>query len=273
MRYDDGSSPKGLVHRGGGALAGENTLEAFALATGLGFRYLESDVRASSDGYAVLVHDATLDRTTEASGPVVGHTLAQLRALRVRPPGAGAPTGGICALEDALDTFDQACFSLDLKDAAAIGPLVRAVRRTRAAERVCVAGAWDGWLDAVRDALPGVSTALGWRSLTALLTCARVGVRPPRQVATGEFAHVPMALGTVAVSADRVVEAAHDLGLRVVTWTIDEPRLIERVLDAGVDAVISDRPDALRETLLRRGAWLAACATRLEARLAARETA
>lgn len=77
----------------------------------------------------------------------------------------------------------------------------------------------------------------------------------------------------MAVYADRVVEAAHDLGLRVVTWTIDEPRLIERVLDAGVDAVISDRPDVLRETLLRRGSWRAACPTTLGAGLEARETA
>lgn len=259
MGYGAGISPIGLVHRGGGALAPENTLAAFASSVGLGYRHLESDVRLTADGRLVLFHDATLDRVTDHRGPVSARTLAELCRIQVagpgRHPGTTLPNDRICALEEALAAFPDACFSLDLKDPRAIDPLTRVLRRPGIAERVCVAGAWDRALARVRAEAPGVSTALGWRAMSGLIGCARLGLRPPRALATGEFVHVPLVLGAFGVSGAAVVRAAHALGLRVVTWTVDAPEVIERLLDVGVDAVITDRPDLLREVLLRRGAW------------------
>lgn len=259
MRYVESGSPIGMVHRGGGTLAPENTLAAFAASVGLGYRHLETDVRRTADDRLVLFHDARLDRVTEATGPVSDRTLAHLRRLQVQgPPGwgpAAGPETAICGLEEALDAFPDACFSIDLKDPAALDPLVRVLRRRGVAERVCVAGAWDGWLDRVRAEVPGVATALGWRALTALLTCARLRVPPPRRLGTGEFVHVPVTLGSVGVYGDAVVAMAHGLGLRVVAWTVDAPETMGRLLDAGVDALITDRPDVLREVLVGRGAW------------------
>lgn len=121
--------------------------------------------------------------------------------------------------------------------------------RTRSAHRVCVAGGWDGWLAAaVEGCGPRLSRTLGWRSLAALVWCARAGVPPPSAVASGGFAHLPWRFGAASVLADpwlarRVVEAAGDLGIRVLAWTVDEPAALQRLSADGVAGVITDRPD------------------------------
>jgi glycerophosphoryl diester phosphodiesterase len=249
MSYGEGPGPLAIAHRGGSGLAPENSLSAFALASALGLRYLETDIRVTCDGDLVCFHDDTLDRVTSAAGPVWSRSLSQLRALRING------VEPIPTLDEALDAFPEACFSVDLKDQAAIGPLVKSLRRKGVAERVCIAGAWDGWLGHVRAQVPEVTTALGWQSLTALLSCAQTGVRPPRVIARAPFAHVPVKLGRIPVFVERLVAMSHDIGVRVVTWTVDEPVVMRRLLDAGVDAIITDRPDLLREVLVARDQW------------------
>jgi glycerophosphoryl diester phosphodiesterase len=250
MSYGEGTGPLAIAHRGGAALAQENSLAAFGLATGLGLRYLETDVRVTSDGHLVCFHDETLERVTSASGPVRSKSLRELRALRING------IEPIPTFDEALDAFPDQCFTVDSKDLAGLGPLVKSLRRKGVAERVCIAGTWDGLLAQVHREVPAVTTALGWRSLTTLLMCARSGVRPPRALANAPFAHVPVKLGRVPIFVERVVAMSHDLGLRVVVWTVDEPVVMRRLLDAGVDAIITDRPDVLREVLVSRDQWV-----------------
>lgn len=249
MAYGEGCGPLAIAHRGGAALAQENSLAAFGLASGLGLRYLETDVRVTSDGHLVCFHDETLERVTTATGPVRSKSLQELRALRING------IEPISTFDDALEAFPDQCFTVDSKDLAGLGPLVKSLRRRGVAERVCVAGAWDGLLAHVREQVPEVATALGWRSLTTLLMCARAGVRPPRALANAPFAHVPVKLGRVPIFVERLVVMSHDLGMRVVTWTVDEPVVMRHLLDAGVDAIITDRPDLLREVLVSRDQW------------------
>ncbi|GAA1877988.1 glycerophosphodiester phosphodiesterase family protein [Lapillicoccus jejuensis] len=248
--YGDEPGPLALAHRGGAGLAPENTYAAFALAAALGVRYLETDVRLTADGRLLCLHDARLDRTTDGRGRARDRTLEEVRRLRV--------TGGglVPTLDEVLDAFPGSRIAVDVKDRAAVGPLVEAVARAGAAERVCVAGAWDGWLAQVRADLPGVRTALGWRALAALVTAARTGVRPHRTVATGEFAHVPWALVRRPAVLTRLVGMADGLGVRVAVWTVDDAPTMRHLLDAGVGAVVTDRPDVLREVLLSRGEWV-----------------
>jgi glycerophosphoryl diester phosphodiesterase len=254
MRYGLGDAPLALAHRGGAALAPENTLAAFSLSTALGLRYLETDVRVTADGVPVCFHDETVDRVTSGSGPVRSHTLGELRRLRV-----GAEQ--IPTLAEVLEAFPDTGFAIDIKDRAAIVPLARVLARGGHAPRVCVAGAWDGWLLQVQAAAPGVATALGWRSLTRLISCARAGV-PAWRLGTAGFAHVPLRLGRVPVFVDRLVHRAHDLGVKVVVWTVDDPAHMHRLLDAGADGIITDRPDVLREVLVQRGQWTPMAAPR-----------
>jgi len=249
MSYGEGPGPLAIAHRGGGALAQENSLVAFGLASGLGLRYLETDVRLTSDGHLVCFHDEMLGRVTSATGPVRSKSLRQLRTLRING------IERIPTFDEALDAFPDQCFTVDPKDQAGLAPLVKSLRRKGVAERVCIAGAWDNWLAQVRTEVPEVTTALGWRSLTALLMCAWAGVRPPKGLATGAFVHVPVKLGRVPIFVERLVAMSHEIGVRVVTWTVDDPMVMRRLLDAGVDAIITDRPDILREVLVSREQW------------------
>ena len=250
MSYGEESEPLAIAHRGGAALAQENSLAAFGLASGLGLRYLETDVRVTSDGHLVCFHDETLERVTSATGPVRLKSLRDLRALRING------IEPIPTFDEALDAFPNQCFTVDPKDQAGLGPLVKSLQRKGVAERVCITGAWDGLLAQVHREVPNVTTALGWRSLTALLMCAHTGVRPPKALATAPFAHVPVKLGCVPIFVERLVAMSHNIGVRVVTWTVDEPVVMRRLLAAGVDAIISDRPDVLREVLVSRDQWV-----------------
>jgi glycerophosphoryl diester phosphodiesterase len=238
-----------IAHRGGAALAPENTLRAFRVAASLGFRYIETDVRATRDGHLVCFHDATVDRVTGAHGRLNRYrasVLARLRVDGVEP----VPT-----LAEALDEFPHCNFTLDVKEAAVIGPLADLLRKRRDIGRVCVAAAWDGWLDRLRALVPGVQTAMGWRSLTAFVCRSRAGTRPPRRFGIAPFAHIPLRVGSVPIFFDRLVADAHNSGVRIVVWTVDEPAAMHWLLDVGVDGIITDRPDLLREVLIARGGW------------------
>ena len=115
MSYGEETEPLAIAHRGGAHLAPENTLAAFAISTALGLRYLESDVKLTADGQLVCFHDDTLDRVTTGTGRVGAHTLADLdRHVRV---GGIEP---IPTLEEALRSFPDACFTVDLKDLSLI---------------------------------------------------------------------------------------------------------------------------------------------------------
>mgnify|MGYP002652730209 CR=1 FL=1 len=215
------AGPIGLAHRGGAlhpANAGrENTLAAFRMAAGMGLGYLETDVKLTADGHLVCFHDDTLDRCTDATGRVGARTLEQLREVRVE----GAEP--IPTLLEALEALPDACFTVDLKDRAAIAPMARLLQRRDLAERVCVAGASDGALGLLAEQTPGLRTALGWRSLTALISASKARTFLPGRVATGQFAHVPIQLG--AVSALLQLQLGHGfLGLAAVAHHQEEAK-------------------------------------------------
>lgn len=248
--YGTDAGPYAVAHRGGAGLAPENTFEAFARSAALGMRYLETDVQLTADGVLVAFHDERLERVTDLRGRVDRLPWAKVRT------GAVNGGGSVLRLTDLLEAFPRMNFAVDLKTSAGIEPLTKVLKDTGSVGRVCVAGAWDGWLAHLRESCgPALRTALGWRSLTTLVGCAKAGVRPPVSVATGEFVHVPVSLGRVPLVAARLVRMAADLDVRVLVWTVNEPALMHRLLDLGVDGVITDRPDLLREVLVQRGQW------------------
>ena len=250
MRYGDEQGPLAIAHRGGLGLGPENTLATFSRATALGVRYLETDVRTTSDGALVCFHDATLERVTGQPGSVANHTLSSLRRLRVEG------REQIPTLAEALATFPETRFAIDLKDEATGPALVALLQANPAwASRICIAGAWSGRLLRVQRAAPDVTTALGWRALTALIAASRSYARAPGRVASGTFAHVPLRLGRVPIYAERVVRRAHALDVRVAVWTVNDQPTMHGLLDAGVDAIITDHPDLLREVLISRDQW------------------
>ncbi|MBE7189243.1 glycerophosphodiester phosphodiesterase family protein [Jatrophihabitans endophyticus] len=246
MRYVDGPGPLAVAHRGGSGLAAENTLEAFRRSHALGVRYLETDVRATADGRLVAFHDATLDRATAGRGRVRDRTLDELTRIHVR-----GGTDTVLGLADLFAAFPDACFTVDVKEPAVIAPLARMLRAEGLAERVCLAGARGGWLRELAERTDGrVATALSWRALAQLAS-----PRGRWTYGTAAFAHVPLRLGRLPVFRHDLLRRAHDSGVRVLVWTVNDAPTMHRLLDDGVDGIITDCPDVLREVLIRRGQW------------------
>ncbi len=251
-RYLDGNAPRAFAHRGWhtGDLAGfENTAAAFAEAVAQGYRYLETDVHVTADGKLLAFHDHFLDRVTDAKGRIAALDWDQVKKARI---GGREP---IPLFEDLLGDFPEARFNIDPKSDRAVGPLVDALRRTNALDRVCIGAFSDRRLQAVRAALgPATATSLGPRQVVGLVGRAR-RLPMPFHSFGAVAAQVPVRQGLVTVVNSAFVNAAHRRGIEVHVWTIDDPAEMHRLLDLGVDAIMTDRPDLLKQVLTARNAW------------------
>ena len=213
-----------------------------------GYRYLETDVHTTADGVLVAFHDHVLDRVTDAKGPVAATRWADLRQARI---GGREP---IPTMAEVLEACPGARFNIDPKSDAAVGPLLDLLHEARAIDRVCLGSFSGRRLAALRGALgPGLATSLGPREVARLVTASAVGRPAPRTPAVA--AQIPVRAGRVPVLTPRLLRTAHAAGLEVHVWTIDDPAEMTRLLDLGVDAIMTDRPDLLRDVLVRRGAW------------------
>jgi glycerophosphoryl diester phosphodiesterase len=236
--------PIGFAHRGGAAVGDENTTAAFARAVDLGYRYLETDTHATSDGVAVVFHDDTLDRLLGRPGRMSDLSLADLAAERV----GGA--GPVPRLDEVLDAWPQIRFNIDVKSDDAVAPTIAAVRRTGAEDRVLLASFSDRRVARIRAELgPRVATSLGQREVAALWAAGR---RPP---AGAVAAQVPPRYGRARVVTRRFVARAHRLGLQVHVWTIDDAAQMRYFLDLGVDGIMTDHIEVLRDVYTERGHW------------------
>jgi glycerophosphoryl diester phosphodiesterase len=247
VTYLDHERPVAFAHRGGATQNPENTWRAFEYAAGLGYAYLETDIRTTSDGTLVAFHDATLDRVTDRSGVISRMTFREVSAARV------AGTEEIPLLEDLLGTFPGLRFTVDLKDNGNPGPLARVLRRTRAWDRVCIASLSAQRLLAAQRSLdrpvclavtPVAFAAVRYGGLAGTSFAARLArsgalcAQVPRRIATREF-----------------IRRAHALGLQVHVWTLNTRWEIEQALDRGADGVMTDDVVLLRDILIERGTW------------------
>lgn len=220
----------------------ENTFAAFAASWALGLRYFETDVRLTRDRVPVLFHDARMRRVLGRPGVLNRVTCPDL------PP-------QISTLETALNRFAHACFVLDIKEDSCIDAVAEVLRRTGAAERVCVAGLPDSSLHhLIRAVGPQLSAAMDWRSLGQILA-SRHGRAPRSRGGHLKYAHVPAHILRLPAMAHRLFRLAHDLQVRVVVWTVNDTSDMHRLLEAGADGIITDRPDLLREVLIARNEW------------------
>lgn len=232
--------PFGLAHRGGAGEAAENSPLAFQRVIDLGFRCIETDVRATSDGHAVVFHDATLDRTTTGHGPIAEQPLAALS--RARLADGAAPI----TLLEALHRWPDVTFNVDVKADVAVEPFLRAVTEAHAWDRVCAASFSTARLQRIRTAAGDrLATSMGPVEVARLIVGAPEGSRAC-------CAQVPVRAGRVPVVTARFVRRAHDRGLQVHVWTVNDPVQMHRVLDLGVDGIITDRPTILRDVLAKR---------------------
>jgi glycerophosphoryl diester phosphodiesterase len=247
----DHPGPIPFAHRGGSADGLENSLVAFAGAVDLGYRYLETDVHATSDGVLLAFHDHTLDRVTDRRGVVARLPWHEVRRARI---GGREP---IPTLEELLGSWPDVRIDVDIKEQGAVAPLVEVIRRTQAVDRVCVASFSARRLAAVRRRVgPRLCTALAPPSVALLRVAATQRLANALAQRLAPCAQVPDRVGPVRVVTAGLVALAHRRGLHVHVWTVNDASEMTRLLDLGVDGLITDRLSVLRDVLTQRDQWV-----------------
>jgi glycerophosphoryl diester phosphodiesterase len=249
-----------IAHRGGAEEAPENTLPAFQAALTLGYRFLETDVHASRDGCLVAFHDVRLDRITDRRGAICELDLAEVRAADAGysyTPDAGRtfPVRGhgirVPLLAEILERWPQAYVNIDPKCDACVRPLVSLLDRLCAWQRVCIGSFSDRRLRRIRASHGGrACTSMGPPSVAVARITSACGVIPHLRA---DCIQVPLQRGPIPIVTARFVRAAHRSGLPVHVWTINDRATMERLLDVGVDGIMTDRPRLLREVFASRG--------------------
>jgi glycerophosphoryl diester phosphodiesterase len=258
------SLPQAIAHRGGWGLWPEHTVDGYQRAVSLGVDALELDVRPSADGVLVVFHDRKVDRVTEAQGAVASLSLAKLQSLDAgydwsADDGATHPFRGqglsIPTLAEVLSAFPDQYMTIELKtdDAASAEQLCGLLRDFDHEERAIVAAFKTESLDAFRQACPNTATSASSTEGMAywVLHLLRLDV-----LASTEFEafQVPPTLGPLPVVDRRFVQVTQGRGIPVQVWTIDEKEEMERLIELGVQGIITRRPDRLTQVLdnLRR---------------------
>ena len=220
---------------------------AFRRAVDEGYGHLETDVRATTDGELIVFHDPRLDRVTDRRGVIAELPFSEVRRARV------AGTEPIPLLAELLEELPDARLNIDAKAAAAVGPLARLITESGAGDRVCVVSFSDRRIADLTAALGSdVAWALGPRETFRLVRASLLG----RGFVTSAAAvQVPISYRRMPIVTPRFLASAHDAGLEVHVWTIDDPAEMRRLLALGADGIMTDRPDLLRGVLVERGGW------------------
>jgi glycerophosphoryl diester phosphodiesterase len=251
-----------VAHRGGSALAPENTLPAFDRAAALGADALEIDVRLTADGVVVVFHDEDTARITGTPGTIEGRTAAELARLDAAhgfSPDAGLTfplRGGpvaIPTLAETLDRHPSMRLSVDAKseDPALAEALARVVTDRGAVERVCVGSFFDEQAERLGRLLPDACRFLPQGAATCHVLAARGGGGGGDCPGGYDLASLPHRYGDLTVVDEAVVAWFHARGMPVHVWTVDDEREMRALLALGVDGIVTDRPDVLARVLGR----------------------
>jgi glycerophosphoryl diester phosphodiesterase len=253
VSFLDAPTPLAFAHRGGALLPAndgiENTLAAFQNAVDLGYRYLETDVHTSLDGVVYAFHDVMLTRMT---GTVSAFRDLDSTAIDAILVGGREP---IPRLTDLLEAFPEARLNIDVKADDAVGPTLALLRDAGALDRVCLASFSADRLRRLRAAVPGVPTCFTPGEIGLLRLAPFRWLQALGQRRGGACVQVPVGARRITVVTPQFVRRAHALGLQVHVWTVDDPAEMRSLLDIGVDGLMSDRVDLLRDVLVERGQW------------------
>ncbi|WP_369187558.1 glycerophosphodiester phosphodiesterase [Streptomyces sp. R08] len=246
--YLDHPGPIPFAHRGGAADGLENTVFQFRRAVELGYRYIETDVHATADGKLVAFHDETLDRVTDGAGRIADLFWSDVSHARV------AGKEPVPLFEELLETFPEVRWNVDIKAEPALRPLLDLLDRTDSWNRVLVGSFSEKRVVRAQHlAGPRLATSFGTRGVLNLRLRSWGAPLPVRRSAVA--AQVPEEQSGVPVVDRSFVRAAHARGVQVHVWTINEADRMHRLLDLGVDGIMTDHIDTLREVMVERGVW------------------
>jgi glycerophosphoryl diester phosphodiesterase len=244
---------RAFAHRGGALhpdlIGHENTLRAFSHAVDLGYRDLETDVHLTADGRLIAFHDRVLDRVTDARGVIAELTWSEVSQARI---GGSEPIPLLADLVDDLPPHVR--FNIDLKAPGTAAALAGFIEERGLADRVTVGSFSGRELTAFRRLSDGaVRTSAHPREVGAYVLSPSARVL---RSARGPVAlQIPHRRGRLVIASPGLIRRAHANGLEVHVWTIDDPDQMRRLLDDGVDGLMTDRTDILKDVLISRGQW------------------
>ena len=240
----DSSGPVAIAHRGYASRYPENTMAAFQAAVDLGFGYVETDVRATADDEIVAFHDETLERVANADGAISEMDWSAVRKVEIG-------SERIPRLRDILDAWPDLKVNIDPKHDCAVGPLLGELKNANAWERVCVGSFSSGRLDIIRRAAGAkLCTSMGQSEVLRLWLA---GFGAPSGRFAADCAQVPISHRGITVVTPRFIAAARNRNFPVHVWTVNEKQDMVRLLDIGVDGIMTDRAEDLKEVFGKRG--------------------
>lgn len=259
--------PLNIAHQGGEQLWPSNTMLAFQNAVEMGVDVLEMDTHQTADGVFVLIHDTTVDRTTDGSGAVKEMTLAEIQALDAgyywtEDDGQTYPFRGqgitIPTLEEVFTAFPDMPMNIEIKpdDTAVAAALCQLIQQYNMTNKALIGSFHDNALTAFRADCPAVATSMTESEIRPFWILSVIGLSELYQSPAEAFqvpttANLPV-LGQVDVLTDKFVNDAHRQNIIVHAWTINETAEMEWLLDMGLDGIITDRPDRLQEVIGHR---------------------
>ena len=238
-----------FAHRGGAVDQPENSMVAFQRAIDMGYRYIETDVHATEDGVLMASHDDDLQRTCGIDVKISEVEYSDLLDARIDGK-ERIPT-----LEEILSTWPNIRVNIDCKADQAVEPLIAALRRSDVVDRVCIGSFSDRRLATIRDAIgPTLCSSLGPREVAKLRLLSKLTGK--KSFAGAHAAQIPMRQGPIALTTKQLVDHAHEIGLHVHVWTINDAADMHRLIDLGVDGIMTDTLQTLKTVLSERNHWV-----------------
>lgn len=246
--YLDKAYPLAIAHRGGAGEWPENSSAAFRAAYDLGYRYMETDVHLSLDGEVVAFHDPTLDRLGGESVAIQARNWSQIKNIELQGG------GNVPLMRDLFSQLPDAYFNIDMKCNEVVRPLIALVKECQAEARVCLASFVDHRVATVRRAFNNAVCVSAGRYGVTLQVARSKGL--PWSAPKAAVLQVPLRQAGIEIVTAGFLERCRKDGKHVHVWTIDQPAQMHRLLDLGVDGIITDQPAVLRQVLEERGQWV-----------------
>lgn len=264
--YENAPHPLVIAHQGGDRLWPGNTLYAFERAVDIGADVLEMDAHITKDSYIVLMHDEEVDRTTDGTGLVEDLTLAELRELDAAhtwttDEGKTFPYRGqdiqVPTLEEVFQRFPQMRYLIEIKltENPIETPLCDLIRAHKMQEKVMIASFHDEAMQRFRETCPEVATSASRGEVTRFVLLGKAflsGLTAP-QYESIQPPYDPRQSMNIPIMTERFIREAHAKNIRVEPWTVDDPELMKKYIEWGVDGIITDRPDLMIEVLEEMG--------------------
>ena len=236
-----------FAHRGGTEFAPENTYEAFSSAVGIGYKYLETDVHPNADNKLMAFHDSSVDRVTNYKGKICNFTSSELKKIKVKEKFQ------IPFLEDLIESFSKSFFSIDMKSDQSVKPLIKLIKSMNAVDRVCFASFSQDRIDYVRDEFDNKCiTSMGPREIIKTKISSIINFK---HKIIPKISSLPISRYRIKLLNKRHINFLKSLNIKVIAWTINDVEAINKLIDLGVDGIMTDNISVLKKILIKKNIW------------------